>query len=63
MKSVSFKKNDASTSGLSAGNPAGYVLLGPQDTRSEAEMLRVARELKGCVSEVGFVRREGCPRP
>jgi PhzF family phenazine biosynthesis protein len=59
MKSLNFKKIDAFTNGVSSGNPAGYVLLGPQDSLSDTEMLRVASELKGYVNEVGFVRREG----
>jgi PhzF family phenazine biosynthesis protein len=59
MKRLNFKKIDAFTDGLSSGNPAGYILLGPHDSLSVAEMLRVAGELKGFVNEVGFVRREG----
>lgn len=56
MKELTFKKIDAFATANSSGNPAGYVSLGPDDELSEAEMLRVAKELKGFVSEVGFAR-------
>lgn len=41
----------------SSGNPAAVVYLGSLDELTENEMLQLARELKGFVSEVGFV----CP--
>ncbi|HPX03921.1 MAG TPA: PhzF family phenazine biosynthesis protein [Synergistaceae bacterium] len=43
------------TKGRSSGNPAGYVLLDSMDSLSEEEMQKLASELKGFVSEVGFV--------
>ncbi len=56
MKTVPFKKIDAFTDGTSPGNPAGYVLL--DDTvMTVQEMQRLARELKGYVNEVGYVKR------
>ena len=54
MKKFRFKKIDAFTTGVSLGNPAGCVY--PDEEMTEEEMQRIARELKGFVSEVGFVR-------
>jgi PhzF family phenazine biosynthesis protein len=59
MKVLNFKKIDAFTKGRSSGNPAGYVLLDRIDSVSEWEMQKVAYELRGFVSEVGFACREG----
>ena len=58
MKTLDFKKIDAFTKGSSSGNPAGYVLLDRMDSLSEGEMQKLASELKGFVSEVGFASRE-----
>ena len=55
-KRLAFKKIDAFATGRSAGNPAAAVYLESQPLSSE-EMQRVARELKGFVSEVGFLTR------
>jgi PhzF family phenazine biosynthesis protein len=57
MKILKFKKIDAFASIDSSGNPAAAVYLDAPDELSENEMLRIAKELKGFVSEVGFV----CP--
>ncbi len=54
MKKLRFRKIDAFASGISAGNPAAVVYLDQQNDLSEAEKLRIAKELKGCVSEVGY---------
>ncbi len=54
MKSLNFKKIDAFTGTGSSGNPAGYVWLDEPDSLTEGEMLQVAAELKGFVSEVGY---------
>lgn len=59
MKILDFKKIDAFTKGSSSGNPAGYVLLDRMDSLTEGEMQKVASELGGFVSEVGFACREG----
>lgn len=59
MKSLKFKKMDAFTGSGSSGNPAGYIWLDEPGQLSEAEMQQIAFELKGFVSEVGFVNREG----
>ncbi|MCT8337565.1 PhzF family phenazine biosynthesis protein [Methanoculleus sp. Afa-1] len=60
MKRYRFKKIDAFASGGSSGNPAGYVSLLPDDEISDEDMQRIGRELKGFVSETGFLR-EGTP--
>ncbi len=59
MKRFRFKKIDAFTSLRSQGNPAGAVYLNEDHTITDEEMLRIARELKGFVSEVGYVQRSG----
>jgi len=56
-RTVKFKKIDAFASGGSTGNPAAVVYLDRPDELSDHEMLQLAKELKGFVSEVGFV----CP--
>lgn len=55
MKKFKFKKLDAFASGHSTGNPAGAVYLNSQDELPPGGMQRIARELKGFVSEVGYV--------
>jgi PhzF family phenazine biosynthesis protein len=57
MKTFKFKKIDAFTSGLSSGNPAGAVYLNSLDDINAVEMQQIARELKGFVSETGYVCR------
>jgi PhzF family phenazine biosynthesis protein len=57
MKEFNYKKIDAFATLNSVGNPAGYVLLNENETITEPEMLQIAREQKGFVNEVGFVRR------
>lgn len=53
-----YRKVHAFTRGDSAGNPAAYLDTGTQ-ILSPAEMLAVAREHRGFVSEVVFVSRDG----
>jgi len=55
VKKLRFKKIDAFASGSSSGNPAAVIYLDQPDELSDAEMQQIARELKGFVSEVGFV--------
>lgn len=55
MKKLRFKKIDAFASDGSAGNPAAVVYLDNMTDLPEEEKLRIAQELKGFVSEVGFV--------
>lgn len=57
MKSHPFKKIDAFATATSSGNPAAAVYLESFDAITEAEMQRIARELKGFVCEVGFIAR------
>lgn len=57
MKRFAFKKLDAFATASSAGNPAGAVYLGSEQGISVREMQRIAQELKGFVSEVGYVSR------
>ncbi len=57
MRKIVLKKIDAFASGRSAGNPAGAVYLDSPDEITPGEMQQVARELKGFVSEVGYVWR------
>jgi PhzF family phenazine biosynthesis protein len=57
MKKLRFKKIDAFATKNSSGNPAAVVYLRRPDELSEEEMLQIAKELKGFVSEVGYV----CP--
>ncbi len=59
MKRYRFKKIDAFASGSSSGNPAGYVFL--DEPAPDEEMQQIARELKGFVSEVGFIREGAGP--
>ena len=55
MKSYSFRKLDAFTTGASPGNPAGCILVDSPHDISATEMQRIAAELGGFVSEVGVV--------
>ena len=57
LKTLTFKKIDAFTKGISSGNPAGYVYLNDDESLTENEMIRMARELKGYVNEIGYVQR------
>lgn len=59
MRRFKFKKMDAFASGLSTGNPAAAIYLDSLDDIIEQEMLRIARELKGFVSEVGYIASVG----
>ncbi|HQF39375.1 MAG TPA: PhzF family phenazine biosynthesis protein [Opitutaceae bacterium] len=61
MKRFRFWKLDAFTTGASAGNPAGLVLLRPDDSVSDAEMQRLATQVAatGFVTEVAFARPVG----
>lgn len=55
MRTLRFKKIDAFASKKSSGNPAAVIYLDSPDDLSSSEMLQVAKELKGFVSEVGYV--------
>ena len=55
MKEFKFKKIDAFAEKNSRGNPAGCIRLDSFADISEEEMQKIAKELQGFVSEVGFV--------
>ncbi|MDX2494096.1 MAG: PhzF family phenazine biosynthesis protein [Desulfuromusa sp.] len=55
MRTLRFKKIDAFASTTSSGNPAAVVYLDTLSELSQEEMLQIAKELQGFVSEVGFV--------
>lgn len=55
MKTFPFKKIDAFATATSSGNPAGVMSLDTRSDISDHEMQRIARELKGFVSEVGYL--------
>lgn len=55
MRTFAFKKIDAFACQESDGNPAGAIYLSPDERISAQEMQRIAKELKGFVSEVGYV--------
>ncbi|PKM49696.1 MAG: PhzF family phenazine biosynthesis protein [Firmicutes bacterium HGW-Firmicutes-7] len=57
MKEFLFKKIDAFATKYSDGNPAGYILLDSFFDIEEKEMLKIAKELKGYVNEVGYMAR------
>ncbi len=55
MRTFPFKKIDAFAAGGSTGNPAGAIYLDAPEDITPDEMQRIALELKGFVSEVGFL--------
>ena len=57
MKKFVFKKIDAFATRESEGNPAAAIYLNAEHDISVHEMQRIAKELKGFVSEVGYVRQ------
>lgn len=59
LKKFKFKKMDAFASGLSPGNPAAAIYPDTFHDISEQDMQRIARELKGFVSEVGYIANVG----
>jgi len=52
MKAYDYRKIDAFTSGDSLGNPAACIYLDIEQTLMESEMLSIAKQHKGFVSEV-----------
>jgi PhzF family phenazine biosynthesis protein len=57
MIKLAFKKIDAFATGDSGGNPAAAIYLNAEGDISVDEMQRIAAELVGLVSEVGYVRQ------
>jgi len=58
MRKLKFKKIDAFSSYQSSGNPAGVIYMENFEELNSDEMLKIAKELKDFVSEVGFVCEE-----
>lgn len=56
MKTLVYRKIDAFTSENSLGNPAACVYLGNEQTLTEDEMLSIAKQHKGFVSEVVYCK-------
>jgi PhzF family phenazine biosynthesis protein len=56
MRRLKFKKIDAFAQGKAQGNPAGAVYLKPNDKIESEQMLQLARELVGFVTEVAFIQ-------
>ena len=54
MKQFPFKKIDAFATSTSPGNPAGLISLNAETDIAVSDMQRIARELNGFVSEVGY---------
>ena len=54
MKAYSYKKIDAFAAGGSAGNPAACIYLTPGQALTPEEMLTIAQQHKGFVSEVVY---------
>ena len=54
MKAYKYKKIDAFAAGGSTGNPAACIYLAPGQTLTPDEMLAVAQQHKGFVSEVVY---------
>jgi len=61
MKKLKFKKFDAFATANSSGNPAGCVQLNSMSELNDDQMLKIAKELKGFVTEVGYISDENFP--
>ncbi|PKM72755.1 MAG: PhzF family phenazine biosynthesis protein [Firmicutes bacterium HGW-Firmicutes-16] len=59
MERYCYKKIDAFTSGKSLGNPAACIYLNDNQTLTDEEMLTIAKQHKGFVSEVVFCSKLG----
>lgn len=57
MKQYSYKKTDAFTTGNSMGNPAACIYLKDNEALTAEEMLYIAKQHKGFVSEVVFCEK------
>lgn len=54
MKTYQYRKIDAFTTGKSSGNPAACIYLDDNQTLTDNEMLDIAKQHKGFVSEVVY---------
>lgn len=59
MKPYNYKKIDAFTAGTSPGNPAACIYLDEGQTLTDAQMLAIAKQHKGFVSEVVYCKERG----
>ena len=57
MREFLYKKIDAFTSGKSLGNPAACLYLADDQSLSDDEMLAIAQQHKGFISEVVYCRK------
>lgn len=57
MKNYKYKKVDAFTAGSSLGNPAACIYLESDQSLPDKEMLEIAKQHKGFVSEVVYCTR------
>ena len=57
MKAYPYRKIDAFTSGNSTGNPAACIYLDDSQVLSGDEMLNIAKQHKGFVSEVVYCNK------
>lgn len=57
VKRLKFKKIDAFSTGLSSGNPLGFIEVDTLRELRDDQMLQCAREMKGFVNEVGYLER------
>ena len=58
MTEYQYRKIDAFTSGKSLGNPAACIYLSNEQTLTEDEMLDIAKQHKGFVSEVIYCKQK-----
>jgi len=59
MNKYSYKKTDAFTTKKSLGNPAACIYLKENETLTASEMLYIAKQHKGFVSEMVFCEKSG----
>ena len=57
MREYNYKKIDAFTSEKSLGNPAACIYLDDNQTLTDEEMLNIAKQHKGFVSEVVYCKK------
>lgn len=56
--SYKYQKIDAFTAGSSLGNPAACIYLSPEQSLNETQMLEIAKQHKGFVSEVIYCKND-----
>jgi len=58
MRTYQYRKIDAFTSGKSLGNPAACIYLEENQSLTDSEMLDIAKQHKGFVSEVVYCKQK-----